>query len=490
MSWIAKSNSRARATVSKPKIDRFAAELLYRPILPQPKKAPRMGHELNTPQPLTSARSGPLSGSIQVPGDKSISHRSLILGALADDVTAITGLLEAEDIMATAQALRQLGAPVEKHGEEWRVYGRGIGGLTPPAEPLDFGNSGTGARLMMGVVAGHAMEAVFTGDESLCRRPMGRVLSPLRQMGLRWRENGRELLPLTLIGTNMLAPIEYELPVASAQVKSAVLLAGLSAMGETTVIELERTRDHTEKMLAHFGAELIIQDIDGGRRITVKGRPLLRGKPVSVPGDPSSAAFAIAAALICPGSDVTVKNVLINPTRTGFYETLKEMGADIAYENVRDHSGEQIADIRARYSALRGITIPEERAPVMIDEYPCLAAVASFADGVTKMQGLAELRVKESDRLAAMEAGLKACGVEASSQGDTLIVRGSPQPRGGGFIETHMDHRIAMTFLVLGLAAQEPVTVDDVSIIATSFPQFQGLMTRLGAEFASTGAGR
>lgn len=444
-----------------------------------------MAHEQAQAQPLTSEKSGPLQGRIRVPGDKSISHRSLILGALATGVTTITGLLESEDVMATAQAVRQLGAIVERDGEEWRVYGRGLGGLTPPTEPLDMGNSGTGARLMMGVVAGHDMEAVFTGDESLCRRPMGRVLSPLKQMGLRLREAGQDLLPLTLVGTDMLAPIVYELPVASAQVKSAVLLAGLSAAGETTVIEPERTRDHTEKMLAHFGAQISIIDKPEGRFITVKGRPMLTGQAVVVPGDPSSAAFAIAAALICPGSDVTVENVLINPTRTGFYETLKEMGADLTYENVRDHGGEQIADIRARFSRLRGIRIPEERAPVMIDEYPCLAAVASLAEGVTRMEGLAELRVKESDRLAAMEAGLKSCGVDASSEGDTLIVRGMATPPGGGFVRTELDHRIAMTFLVLGLASAKPITVDDVRMIATSFPSFQPLMAGLGAKFST-----
>ncbi|MDX2265075.1 MAG: 3-phosphoshikimate 1-carboxyvinyltransferase [Hyphomicrobiales bacterium] len=447
-----------------------------------------MSNSAASPQPLTSVLSGPLTGAVTVPGDKSISHRALILGALATGETMVTGLLEAEDIMATAQAVRQLGAVVERDGAVWRVFGRGVGGLTQPDEPLDLGNSGTGARLLMGVVAGHDIEAVFTGDESLCRRPMGRVLSPLKQMGLRLRETGRDLLPLTLIGTDMLAPIAYELPVASAQVKSAVLLAGLCAAGETTVIEPERTRDHTEKMLAHFGAEIAAKDGKNGRLITVKGRPTLRGQKVEVPGDPSSAAFAIAAALITPGSDVIVRNVLINPTRTGFYETVREMGADVTYENVRQHGGERIADIRARYSRLSGVRIPEERAPVMIDEYPCLAAVASLAEGVTRMEGLAELRVKESDRLAAMETGLKACGVDATSEGDTLIVRGMPQPPGGGFIATGMDHRIAMTFLVLGLAARDPITVDDVGMIATSFPSFRALMEGLGARFRSAEA--
>jgi 3-phosphoshikimate 1-carboxyvinyltransferase len=437
-------------------------------------------------KPLTAVRSGPLRGAVSAPGDKSISHRALILGALSRGVTEISGLLEAEDIMATAQAVRQLGAKVEREGARWRVHGRGIGGLTGPSEPIDMGNSGTGARLMMGVVAGHPIEATITGDESLCRRPMGRVLTPLRQMGLRWREAGRNLLPLTLIGTDQLMPIVYELPVASAQVKSAVLHAGLAAKGETTVIEPERTRDHTEKMLSYFGAEISIEGTAAGRRIAVAGLPDLVGRPVDVPADPSSAAFTVGAALICPGSEVVVRNVLVNPTRTGFYQTLLEMGADIAFENERDAGGETVADIRARYSPLRGVRVPEERAPAMIDEYPCLAAVASFAEGTTRMEGLAELRVKESDRLAAMEAGLKACGVAASSEGDTLIVSGARAAPGGGFVATHMDHRIAMSFLVLGLAADRPVTVDDTAMIATSFPNFIELMQGLGAHFATT----
>lgn len=442
-------------------------------------------HVITAPQPLTSHKSGPLNGSIRVPGDKSISHRALMLGALCIGETAVTGLLESADVMDTAQALRQMGAVIEPAGGGWLVKGCGIGGLGQPAEPLDLGNSGTGARLLMGIVAGHAIEAEFTGDYSLCARPMGRVLSPLKQMGLRIKETGREHLPLTLIGTNDLIPIVYELPVPSAQVKSAVLLAGLSAAGETSVIEGEATRDHTEKMLTYFGAELMVSDSAAGRVITLKGQPVLRGRPVAVPGDPSSAAFPIAAALITPGSEVVVRGVLINPTRTGLYDTLKEMGADLTYENVRDEGGEPVADIRARYGPLKGITIPEERAPFMIDEYPCLAAIASVAEGVTRMEGLAELRVKESDRLAVMEAGLKKCGIAAWSEGDTLVVEGMGKIPGGATIATHMDHRIAMTFLVLGLAAESPVTVDDATMIRTSFPNFGELMTGLGARFVS-----
>ncbi len=433
---------------------------------------------------MTSRKSGALRGSVSVPGDKSVSHRALILGALATGKTTILGLLEAEDIMATAQALRQMGAGIEREDGHWVVYGRGIGGLTSPAEPLDMGNSGTGARLLMGVVAGHPIEAQFTGDASLRRRPMGRVLTPLKQMGLRTREEGRDLLPLTLIGTSDIVPIDYELPVASAQVKSAVLLAGLSAPGETSVIEPEPTRDHTEKMLVHFGASLKVSPTPNGQKITLKGQTELKGSHIEVPGDPSSAAFIVGAALICPGSDVLVRNVLVNPTRTGFYLTLAEMGADVTFENKRISGGEAVADIRARYSALRGVHVPAERAPVMIDEYPILAAVASLAEGVTRMDGLAELRVKESDRLAAMETGLRQCGADASSAGDTLIVRGRREVSGGATVKTEMDHRIAMSFLVLGLAAEAPVTVDDASMIATSFPTFPDLMRELGADLA------
>jgi 3-phosphoshikimate 1-carboxyvinyltransferase len=437
----------------------------------------------HAPQPLTARKSGALQGSVSVPGDKSISHRALILGALAEGRTEITGLLESADVLGTGQALQQLGAGMRKEGAAWIVTGCGPGGLTAPAAPLDFGNSGTGARLMMGVVAGHPMEAVFTGDESLKKRPMGRVLDPLKKMGLDIQEEGRNTLPLTLVGSSGLVPIEYRLPVPSAQVKSAVLLAGLLASGRTSVVETEKTRDHTEKMLAYFGADVSSGAAGGGVRISVEGRRTLQGRPVTVPGDPSSAAFLAAAAILCPGSAVLIRSVLVNPTRTGFYETLKEMGADLTFENERQLNGEPVADLRARASRLTGVHVPAERAPSMIDEYPILAVVAAFAEGTTIMDGLAELRVKESDRLAATVAGLNACGVTAEARGDTLIVTGSETVKGGGLVTTHLDHRLAMAFLVLGLAARESVTVDDTSMIATSFPEFKGLMESLGAAF-------
>ena len=433
-------------------------------------------------KPLTSRKSGALCGAFSVPGDKSISHRALILGTLAEGRTEITGLLESEDILCTARALRTLGAHIEKTDAIWTVIGRGLGGLTSPPSDLDFGNSGTGARLMMGVVAGHPLRAVFTGDASLRKRPMGRVLDPLRRMGLTIEEEGRNTLPLTLLGASNLAPIVYRLPVPSAQVKSAVLLAGLLAPGETSVIESEQTRDHTEKMLGYFGAGVSSgPDREGGVRISVEGRRTFKGKPVAVPGDPSSAAFLAAAALLCPGSDIVIRDVLINPTRTGFYETLREMGADISFENERELNGEKVADLRARTSRLHGVEVPAERAPTMIDEYPILAALAAFARGQTIMNGLAELRVKESDRLAAMAAGLSACGAQAEARGDTLAVAGLSKVKGGATILTHLDHRIAMSFLVLGLAAEEPVTVDDASMIATSFPEFRHVMEQAGA---------
>ncbi len=434
-------------------------------------------------KPLMSRNSSALQGAVSVPGDKSISHRALIFGALAEGRTEITGLLEAEDILCTARALQTLGAHVEKKGGAWIVIGRGLGGLTSPAHDLDFGNSGTGARLMMGVVAGHPIRAVFTGDASLRKRPMGRVLDPLKKMGLGVEEEGRATLPLTLAGSSDLVPIVYRLPVPSAQVKSAVLLAGLLAPGATSVIESEKTRDHTEKMLGYFGAAVSTEPEEGGgARITVEGRKTLKGRPVAVPGDPSSAAFLAAAAILCPGSDVLIKDVLINPTRAGFYETLREMGADLSFENERELNGERVADLRARSSRLKGVHVPPERAPSMIDEYPILAALAACAEGETVMDGLAELRVKESDRLAAMAAGLTACGVRAEARGDTLCVTGAPKVKGGATVLTHMDHRIAMSFLVLGLAAEEPVTVDDGAMIATSFPEFRELMQGLGAK--------
>jgi 3-phosphoshikimate 1-carboxyvinyltransferase len=436
---------------------------------------------------LSALPSGPLHGHAKVPGDKSISHRALMFGALATGQTRITGLLEASDVLATARIIGQLGAGVASEDGVWTVTGRGVGGLTQPEEPLDFGNSGTGARLMAGIITGHPIQAVFTGDASLCRRPMGRVLTPLRQMGLVIVSGRDERLPLTLRGTADVIPIEYKLPVPSAQVKSAILLAGLGSPGETTVIEPEATRDHTEKMLTYLGARIEITQSEGARIITLKGQPILKGKPIDVPGDPSSAAFLTAAALICPRSEIVIENVLINPTRIGFYDTLIEMGASISFENQRDQGGEPVSDIRVKHSALEGVHVPAERAPSMIDEYPVLAALAAYANGEMRMDGLAELRVKESDRLAATEAGLRACGVDAIAEEDSLTVHGGRGVPGGGMVRTDMDHRIAMAFLTLGLGAQKPVTVDDVSMIETSFPTFVSLMTGLGAKFRGLG---
>lgn len=434
------------------------------------------------PKPTAAHRSGPLFGRVRVPGDKSISHRALMLGALAAGTTRITGLLEAEDVLNTAKAAAALGATIERRDDgSYEVRGRGVGGLSQPAGPLDFGNSGTGCRLMMGVIAGHDIEARLVGDASLSRRPMRRVLTPLRQMGLSVLED-RETLPLTIRGTSSLLPIEYVTPVPSAQVKSAILFAGLAATGETTVIEREATRDHTERMFRHFGAEVRTGVRDGKHAITVVGDAELEGRPVTVPADPSSAAFLAAAAAIVPGSEVTIEGVLVNETRTGFYTTLKEMGADIAFLGLREENGEPIADIRVRYRPLRGVVVPPERAPSMIDEYPVLSAVAAFATGETRMEGLAELKVKESDRLTATAAGLIANGVGAKIDGDTLIVEGRGAARGGGTVVTHMDHRIAMAFLILGLGSDRPVTVDDITFVATSFPAFTGLMTGLGAK--------
>jgi len=433
------------------------------------------------PKPLVAHRSSALSGRVGVPGDKSISHRALMLGALATGTTRITGLLEAEDVLNTAKVVEALGARVVRRDGVLEVSGRGVGGLVQPSGPLDFGNSGTGCRLMMGVIAGHDIEAQLIGDASLSRRPMRRVLAPLRQMGLTVLDD-RETLPLTIRGTSSLVPIEYATPVPSAQVKSAVLFAGLGATGETTVIEKEATRDHTERMLKYFGAEIRTSVRDGRHAITVTGDAELEGRPVAVPADPSSAAFLAAAAAIVPGSEVTVENVLVNETRTGFYTTLAEMGADVAFLDTREVNGEPIADIRVRHRPLKGVVVPAARAPSMIDEYPVLSAVAAYAIGDTRMEGLAELKVKESDRLAATAAGLIANGVEARVDGDTLTVEGRGAARGGGTVVTHMDHRIAMAFLILGLGADRPVAVDDVTFVATSFPAFTSLMARLGAK--------
>lgn len=437
------------------------------------------------PTPLSTTRANALRGVVSVPGDKSISHRALMFGALASGTTRIRGLLEAEDVINTAKAVTALGAPATKSGAEWVVKGRGVGGLMQPTAPLDFGNSGTGTRLMMGVIAGQDITVEMIGDASLSKRPMRRVLGPLKQMGLMVTPEGRETLPLTVRGSADLLPMVYKLPVPSAQVKSAVLIAGLAAAGETTIIEAEATRDHTERMLRYFGADVRTEAKDGLTHITVRGEAELHGREVVVPGDPSSAAFLAAAAVLVPGSDVTITGVLVNETRTGFYTTLQEMGADVAFLNAREEGGEPIADIRVRASKLKGVHVPAERAPSMIDEYPVLACVAAFATGDTRMDGLAELKVKESDRLAATAAGLAANGVRATIDGDTLIVHGGGKaPNGGGTVATHLDHRIAMAFLTLGLVSDKPVTVDDTTMIATSFPEFCGLMEKLGARYA------
>ena len=435
-------------------------------------------------QTLTALPAKALRGEARAPGDKSISHRALILAGLASGVSEVSGLLEGEDVLRTAAAVAAFGAKVERlGGGRWRIEGRG--GYAEPADVIDCGNSGTGARLIMGAAAGYGLAASFTGDVSLRGRPMGRVLEPLGQMGARWISRDKNRLPLTLQGGGLKA-IQYRLPVASAQVKSAVLLAGLNAKGVTEVIEPEATRDHTERLLRAFGAVVDVSDEADGRHIRLKGGQPLTGCEVIVPGDPSSAAFPLVAALITPGSQVTVRGVLLNPLRAGLFATLQEMGADLVIENVRQESGEPVGDLTARYSALHGIEVPAARAPSMIDEYPILAVAAAFAEGRTVMHGVGELRVKESDRIALMAAGLAACGVGIDEQHETLTVigtsRGNHPLRGGAAVTTHGDHRIAMSHLVLGLAAQEPVTVDEPGMIATSFPGFVELMAGLGAQ--------
>ena len=438
--------------------------------------------------PLTASRTGALRGRLRPPGDKSISHRAFIFGLLAVGRTTVTGLLEGDDVMRTGEACRALGATLERTGPgAWTVDGVGLGSLLAPRAPLDFGNAGTGSRLMMGVVGGGGVTATFDGDGSLRKRPMRRILDPLEQMGVEvvmQGEGGR--CPITLRGTDTPLPITYRTPVASAQIKSAVLLAGLNAPGDTTVIESEATRDHTERMLVHFGATVRIEpDGSHGRRVTLTGRPALRPRAVVVPADPSSAAFAMVAALIVPGSDVVIEGVMTNPLRTGLITTLREMGASITVLDERNEGGETVADLRVRASALFGVDVPAARAPSMIDEYPILAVAAAFATGTTRMRGLHELRVKESDRLAAVAAGLAQAGVVQAIEGDDLVVEGGAGAvPGGGLVETHLDHRIAMSFLCLGLAAQAPVTVDDETMIATSFPSFKPTMTALGAAFS------
>ena len=435
--------------------------------------------------PLTARQSGPVQGRARVPGDKSISHRALILGALTVGDTTVGGLLEGEDVLHTANAMRALGAHLERTGEQaWRIRGVGVAGFAQPVGPLDFGNSGTGCRLAIGAVAGSPVTVAFVGDESLRSRPMRRVLDPLEKMGARVLEvadGGR--LPLTIRGAADPIPIIYEPPVASAQLKSAVLLAGLAAPGETTVIEAEATRDHTERLLKHFGAKITSKSHgEHGRRIVLKGQPELEPANVLVPADPSSAAFPLVAALLAPGSELVLEAVMTNPLRTGLLTTLREMGASIEVVDKRDDGGEEIADLRVRTSTLKGVDVPAERAPSMIDEYPILAVAASFAEGVTRMRGLQELRVKESDRLAATVDMLRANGVAVEIEGDDLIVQGKGRPAGGAEVKTHMDHRIAMSALVMGLASENPVRIDDSAFIATSFPGFVELMRSIGAD--------
>ena len=436
-------------------------------------------------QPMISAKCGPLSGEAAVPGDKSISHRALIFGAMAVGKTKITGLLEGQDVLDTARAMRAFGATVTQHGTgAWSVHGVGVGGFSEPADVIDCGNSGTSVRLIMGTMATTAMTATFTGDASLRKRPMGRVTDPLSLFGTQayGRKGGR--LPMTVVGAANPVPVRYALPVASAQVKSAVLLAGLNAPGETVVIEREPTRDHSERMLVGFGASLNVERTNEGHVITLQGRPELRPQTVAVPRDPSSAAFPTCAALIVEGSDITVPGVSQNLTRNGLYITLVEMGAEIEFQNPREEGGEPVADLRVRFSGnMKGIEVPPDRAPSMIDEYPILSVVASFATGKTVMRGVKELRVKESDRIDAMARGLEACGVRIEEDEDTLIVHGmGPGGMPGGAVaKTHLDHRIAMSFLVAGMASQREISVDDGSPIVTSFPIFEGLMNGLGA---------
>ncbi|TYB87135.1 3-phosphoshikimate 1-carboxyvinyltransferase [Oceaniovalibus sp. ACAM 378] len=444
------------------------------------------GH--GTAIPMTSRPCGPLTGTAEVPGDKSISHRSLILGALAVGETRITGLLEGQDVLDTGRAMAAFGAEVVNHGGgSWSVHGVGTGGFGEPENVIDCGNSGTGVRLIMGAMATTPITATFTGDASLNGRPMGRVTDPLALFGTQafGRKGGR--LPMTVVGAADPVAVRYVTPVPSAQVKSAILLAGLNAPGDTVVIEREATRDHTERMLTGFGATVRVEDTDEGRVITLTGQPDLRPQDIAVPRDPSSAAFPVCAALIVPGSDVLVPGIGLNPTRAGLFTTLREMGADLTYENEREEGGEPVADLRARFSPdMKGIEVPPERAASMIDEYPILSVVAAFADGRTVMRGVKELRVKESDRIDAMAKGLRANGVEVEEGEDWWIVSGAGPGKvpGGSTAAARLDHRIAMSFLILGMAAREGVTVDDAGPIATSFPVFEPLMTRLGADLS------
>lgn len=447
-----------------------------------------MSHSSHPAAPISSSPDGPLTGRLRVPGDKSISHRAMIVGCLSIGETRVENLLEGEDVLRTADAVRALGGTVTRDGEgSWRIVGLGIGGLAQPADVLDFGNAGTGSRLMMGVVGSHPITATFDGDASLRSRPMRRILDPLCRMGtsvLSEAEGGR--VPLTLRGPRETIPITYETPAPSAQIKSAVLLAGLNSPGVTTVIEREATRDHTERMLTHAGAEVRVEIEGTGRRIALSGQPELRARDIVVPADPSSAAFPLVAALIVPGSRVTIEGMMMNPLRTGLLTTLLEMGADIELRNRRDLGGEEVADLVVSAGPLSGVDVPPARAPSMIDEYPVLAVAAAFASGETRMRGLAELRVKESDRLAAVAAGLRVTGVQHRIEGDDLIVEGlAGKVAGGGPVASELDHRIAMAFLVMGLGARDGVSVDDGTMIATSFPSFLPLMRSLGGRFGA-----
>ncbi len=442
-------------------------------------------------RPMTGRAAGPLRGMAEVPGDKSVSHRALILGALAIGETRIIGLLEGEDVLDTGRAMAAFGAEVTRLAPgEWSVHGVGVGGFREPEDVIDCGNSGTGVRLIMGAMATSAINATFTGDASLRSRPMGRVTDPLALFGAvaHGRSGGR--LPLTLCGAANPVPVRYATPMPSAQVKSAVLLAGLNAPGRTVVIEREPTRDHTERMLGGFGATIVIDEVPEGRAISLTGQPELTGRALSVPRDPSSAAFPVAAALMVAGSDILLPGIGLNPTRAGLYDTLVEMGADIAFENRRAEGGEPVADLRVRFGPLKGIEVPPARAASMIDEYPILAALAATAEGRTVMRGIKELRVKECDRIDAMARGLEACGVRIEEGTDYLIVegRGPDGVAGGATVESRLDHRIAMSFLCLSLAAKAPITVDDCGPIATSFPDFAGLMRQLGAEIREVAA--
>ncbi len=424
-----------------------------------------------------------LRGVITAPGDKSISHRAIIFGALAQGETQVTGLLRGDDIMSTIDAMRALGAKItENDDQSWTITGRGKDGLISPTDPIDCGNAGTGVRLIMGAASAYELDTEFTGDASLRSRPMGRVLDPLRKMGIEADSQTGDKLPARIKSSGNLKPLDYTSPHASAQVKSAVLLAGLKSEGTTTVRESRLSRDHTENMLRAFGATVNARPKDDGQIVSITGPVNLTGTRVNVPGDPSSAAFAIVAALITPGSDICIENVMMNPTRTGLFETLAEMGGDIRADNFRKSGGEVIADLHVRHSMLRGVTVPPQRAPAMIDEYPILAVAAAFARGTTIMDGIEELRVKESDRISATVELLRRNGVDITESAGGMRVRGGTDIVGGAEVKTYHDHRIAMSALILGLAAQNPVTIDDASMIATSFPSFFELMETIGAK--------